>query len=48
MMMMIIIIIMMASPWLESPRGGERAQRDTAPMLIVIDFVENQNWGRCR
>ena len=25
-----------------------RAQRDTALKLIVIDFAEIQNWGRCR
>ena len=43
-----IIIIIMASPSLETPRGGERAQSDTAPKLIVIDFAEIQNWGRCR
>ena len=30
------------------PRGGERAQRDTAPKLIVIEFAEIQNWGRCQ
>ena len=29
------------------PRGGKRAQRDTAPKVIVIDFAEIQNWGRC-
>ena len=28
------------------PHGGEWAQRDTAPKLIVIDFAEIQNWGR--
>ena len=30
------------------PRGGKRAQRDTAPKLIVIDLAEILNWGRCR
>ena len=30
------------------PRGGERAQRDTAPKVIVAVFAEIQNWGRCR
>ena len=29
------------------PRGGERAQRDTAPKLIVIHFAKIQNWGGC-
>ena len=45
--MMMMMMMMMASSW-RPPRGGERAQRDTAPKLIVIDFVEIQNWGRCR
>ena len=37
---------MLAHGW--RPHGGQRTQRDTAPKLIVIDFAEIQNWGRCR
>ena len=29
------------------PRGGKRAQRDSALKLIVIHFAKIQNWGRC-
>ena len=29
------------------PRGGKRAQRDSALKLIVIHFAKFQNWGRC-
>ena len=36
----------LADGW-RPPRGGERAQRDTAPKLIVIDFAAIQNWGTC-
>ena len=56
MMMMIMLVMMMMLfveskiPWLSHgwrpPCGGERAQRDTAPKVIVIDFAEIQNWGR--
>ena len=41
-----MMMMMLAHGW-RPPCGGERAQRDTAPKLIVIDFAEIQNWGRC-
>ena len=46
-MIMILIMMMLAHSW-RLPHGSEWAQRDTAPKLIVIDFAEIQNWGRCR
>ena len=45
--MMMMMMMMLAHGW-RPPRGGERAQRDTAPKAIVIDFAEIQNWGRYR
>ena len=41
------MMMMMAAHGWRPPRGGERAQRYTTPKLIVIDFAEIQNWGRC-
>ena len=40
-------MMMLAHGW-RPPRGGERAQRDAVPKVIVIDFAEIQIWGRCR
>ena len=46
MIMMIMMMMMLAHGW-RPPRGGKRAQRDTALKLIVIHFAKIQNWGRC-
>ena len=46
--MMIMMMIMMLGHGWRPPRGGEQAQRDTAPKMIVIDFAEIQNRGRYR
>ena len=45
-MLMMMMMMMQARGW-GSPRGGKRAQRDTALKLIVIHFAKIQNWGRC-
>ena len=45
-MMTIIVMLMLSHAW-RPPRGFERVQRDSAPKLIAIHFVEIQNWGRC-
>ena len=46
MMMMVMMMMMLAHGW-RLPRGGKRAQRDSALKLIVIHFAKIQNWGRC-
>ena len=38
-----IMLMMMVNLWLETPRDGEWAQRDTTLKLIAIHFAENQN-----
>ena len=46
MMKMMMKMMMMGHGW-RPPRGGERAQRDSALNLIAIHLAEIQNWGRC-
>ena len=46
MILMVMMMLMLAHGW-RPPRGGERAQRDSALKLIAIHLVEFQNWGRC-
>ena len=43
---MMMMMMMLAHGW-RPPRGGERAQRDSAPTLMGIHLAEIQNWGRC-
>ena len=46
MMMVMVMMMMLAHDW-RPPRGGKRAQRDSALKLIVIHSAKIQNWGRC-